>query len=473
MKKFISAILLIGAAILGQGVSAFAQDLTKPEDDPIITNRIAEWQDLKFGFMMHWGMYSQWGVVESWSICNEDWIDRGDANYIQYKNDYQALNKTFNPVKFNPDEWAALAKEAGMKYVVFTTKHHDGFCMYDTKETTYSTVDASCPFSKNKKADITGEIVKAFRNQGFWTGLYFSKADWHHEDYWAEQWATPDRNVNYDPQKYPERWQRFSDFTYNQIKELTHNYGDIDILWLDGGWIRPEYSIDDETRPWLGCKCYIQDIDMPKIAAMARENNPDLIIVDRSVHGKYENYQTPEQQVPDTLLPFPWETCMSMGNSWSYVENDNYKTTNKIIHLLVDIVAKGGNYLLNVGPSPEGELPPTAVSRMHEIGKWMKINGNAIYKTRPIYPYCSGKWRFTQIPESDNGEQRIYAFYLLDGGETLPQTIDIKCDMKGLDKKHPKILGCRNKVSVRKSADGYLININGKVKAEHAVVFEF
>ncbi len=467
MKKLLSAVLLIIS------VSAFAQDLTKPEDNPVITARIAEWQDLKFGFMMHWGMYSQWGVVESWSICNEDWIDRRGADYIKYKNDYQALNKTFNPTKFNPDEWAALAKEAGMKYVVFTTKHHDGFCMYDTKETTYSTVDASCPFSENEKADITGEIVKAFRNQGFWTGLYFSKADWHHEDYWAAQWATPDRNVNYDPQKYPERWQRFSDFTYNQIKELTHNYGDIDILWLDGGWIRPEYSIDDETRPWLGCRCFIQDIDMPKIAAMARENNPDLLIVDRSVHGKYENYQTPEQQVPDTLLPFPWETCMSMGNSWSYVETDNYKTANKIIYLLVDIVAKGGNYLLNVGPSPEGELPPTAVSRMHEIGKWMKINGEAIYKTRPIYPYCAGKWRFTQVQASENGKQKIYAFYLLEEGETLPQSIEVKCDMKWLDKKHPKILGFKNKVSVKKSADGYLININGDVKAEHAVVFEF
>lgn len=473
MKKLLSVILLIGVAVFGRGVSAFAQDLTKPEDNPIITNRIAEWQDLKFGFMMHWGTYSQWGVVESWSICNEDWIDRGGADYIKYKNDYQALNKTFNPVKFNPDEWAALAKEAGMRYVVFTTKHHDGFCMYDTKETTYSTVDASCPFSDNEKADITGEIVRAFRNQGFWTGLYFSKADWHHDDYWAAQWATPDRNVNYDPQKYPERWQRFSDFTYNQIKELTHNYGDIDILWLDGGWVRPEYSIDDETRPWLGCRCFIQDIDMPKIAAMARENNPDLLIVDRSVHGKYENYQTPEQQVPDTLLPFPWETCMSMGNSWSYVETDNYKTTNKIIHLLVDIVAKGGNYLLNVGPSPEGELPPTAVSRMHEIGKWMKINGNAIYKTRPVYPYCSGKWRFTHVSSGKDGRQKIYAFYLLDEGETLPQSIEIKCDIKDLDKKRPKILGSRNKVSVKKTADGYLININGEVAAEHAVVFEF
>ena len=458
MRRFLVAILLI------LGVPASAQNLQDREYDPVITRRIAQWEDLKFGFMMHWGIYSQWGVVESWSICNEDWIDRGGANYIQYKADYQALNQTFNPRKFRPDSWARLAKETGMKYVVFTTKHHDGFCMFDTKQTTYSTVDRSCRFSRNRRADITGEIVEAFRNQGFWIGLYFSKPDWHHPDYWAEQWATPDRNVNYDPKKYPERWQRFCDFTDNQIYELTHNYGDIDILWLDGGWVRPEYSLTDEYREWLGCKGYIQDIDMPRIAKMARSENPDLLIVDRTVHGRYENYQTPEQQVPDTLLPYPWETCMSMGNSWSYVENDNYKSTNKIIHYLVDIVAKGGNYLLNVGPSPTGELPAPAVERMREIGKWMKNNGEAIYGTRPFYPYCEGKVRYTQK------DDKIYVFYLLDEYEKMPSSFKVKADL--LDKKKIKILGTRVRGKITKTDDGYLININSAVGLEHAVVFE-
>lgn len=458
MKRVLFAILLIGVI-----TSVSAQDLQELETDTIITNRIAEWQDLKFGFMMHWGMYAQWGVVESWSICNEDWIDRGGANYIKYKADYQALNKSFNPRRFRPEVWAKLAKEAGMKYVVFTTKHHDGFCLFNTKETTYSSVDRSCRFWQNRRADVTGAVVEAFRNQGLWTGLYFSKADWHHPDYWAEQWATPDRNVNYDPKKYPERWQRFCDFTYNQIYELTHNYGDIDILWLDGGWIRPEYSLTDEYREWLGCKGYIQDINMPKIAEMARENNPDLIIVDRTVHGKYENYQTPEQQVPDTLLPYPWETCMSMGDSWSYVENDNYKSTNTLIHYLVDIVAKGGNYLLNIGPSASGELPTEAVERLREIGRWMKINGEAIYGTRPFYPYSEGKVRYTQKGDT------IYLIYLLDKYERLPKTFTVKAD---LDKKNIKILGTKVKAKLSKTDEGYLININGIVGLEHAVVFE-
>ncbi len=448
---------------------SFSQTDQLPENDPIIVNRISQWQDLKFGFMMHWGMYSQWEVVESWSICNEPWINRNGADYYQYKTDYQNLNKTFNPKNFDPTKWAEAAKNAGMKYVVFTTKHHDGFCMFDTKETTYSTVDPSCPFSKNPKADISGEVVKAFRDKGFWTGLYFSKPDWHCDDYWAHEWATPDRNVNYDPTAMPDRFEKYKQFTHRQIRELTHNYGDIDILWLDGGWVRPEWSVNDETRPWLGCQGYIQDIDMPTVANIARENNPDLIIVDRSVGGKYENYQTPEQQVPDdSLLPYPWETCMSMGDSWSYVSTDHYKSTNKLIHLLCDVVAKGGNFLLNVGPDADGNLPDTALLRMKEIGEWIQVNGEAIYGTRPIYPYAYGKFRFTQ---KDN---KMYAIFLLDERESpVPDTYWF--DGKGMSLKTGKIkvFGSKKKASLHKEADGrYRIDFPNSFEMPHAVVFE-
>ena len=391
--------MLIALTLLLAVVEAAAQSEREPETNPAITSRLDEWQDLKFGFMAHWGIYAQWGVVESWSICNEPWIDRKGADYDDYKRAYRALNKTFDPQHFDARQWAALAKEAGMRYMVFTTKHHDGFCMFDSRETGYTTMGTDCPAQR----DFTAELVEAFRNEGLWTGLYFSKPDWHHDDYWAHEWATPDRNVNYDPATHPERWQRFKQFTYNQVRELTHNYGDIDILWLDGGWIRPEWSVDDETREWLGCYARVQDIDLPRIAAMAREQNPDLIIVDRSVGGRYENYRTPEQQIPDSLLPYPWETCMSMGDSWSYVENDNYKSTRQLIHNLVDIVAKGGNYLLNVGPDAEGRIPGEAVARLKEIGQWLKKNGHAIYGTRPLYPYAAGNKRYTQ---SKDGKQR-------------------------------------------------------------------
>lgn len=282
MKKVFTIFVLMVVLLGGM---ALAQNEQQPETDPVILNRIGQWQDLKFGFMMHWGIYAQWGVVESWSICNEPWIDRKGAPYVEYKQQYQALNRTFNPTQFRPDQMAAAVKRAGMKYVVFTTKHHDGFCMFHSGETDYSVAGRDCPYSRNVQPDITKAIVDAFRAQGMWTGLYFSKPDWHHTDYWAPEWATPDRNVNYDIADHPERWERFKQFTHNQIRELTHNYGDIDILWLDGGWVRPEWSVNEETEPWLGCYRRIQDIDMPRLAAIARENNPDLIIVDRSVGG--------------------------------------------------------------------------------------------------------------------------------------------------------------------------------------------
>ena len=369
-----------------------AQHDSIPESDPAILQRLDQWQDLKFGFMMHWGIYAQWGVVESWSICNEPWIDRHGADYEDYKRAYWNLNKTFAPQNFNPEQWAAAAKKAGMRYVVFTTKHHDGFSMYDTRYSQYSSTGLDCP----AKRDFTRGVVDAFRKENFWIGLYFSKADWHHPDYWAREWATPDRNVNYDIDAHPDRWQNFVEFTHNQIRELTHNYGKVDILWLDGGWIRPLWSQNEETMEWLGCYRRVQDINMHRVAEIAREQNPQMLIVDRSVGGRYENYRTPEKQVPDTLLPYPWETCMTMGDSWSYVPNDHYKSTCTLIHMLCDVVAKGGNLLLNVGPDADGNLPAVALQRMEEIGRWLDKNGYAIYDTRPLYPYSQGNKRYTQ-----------------------------------------------------------------------------
>lgn len=463
--------VVLGLIVLAIVYTAHSQDLSQRETDPIIIEKLEEWQDLKFGFMMHWGPYSQWGVVESWSICNEDWIDRKGANYVDYMRDYWKLNTSFNPVNFNPEAWASLAKDAGMKYLVFTTKHHDGFSMFDTKQTNYSITDPSCPFSKNPRADITGEIVNSFRDKGFWIGLYFSKPDWNHSDYWAPEWATPDRNVNYDINRYPERWKRFCEFTYNQIKELTTQYGSIDILWLDGGWVRPEYSLNDEYREWLGCYQRVQDIDMPKIANMARRNNPSLLIVDRTVHGKYENYETPEKQVPDEALERPWETCMTMGDSWSYVPNDNYKSTNTIIHLLVDIVSKGGNLLLNVGPDSEGNLPDKAIERMKEIGAWMDINGEAIYSTRAIKPYKEGDVCFTQK------DGTVYAILLLDEGEEIPEEIILKELSIEPKTGRKKILGTNTKANLRKTKDNnYSIRLpkalNKDNSLKHGIVIQ-
>lgn len=444
--------------------SAVAQSAEEPETDPVILNRIDQWQDLKFGFMMHWGIYSQWGVVESWSICNEPWIDRKGASYEQYKRDYFNLNRTFNPTQFHPDQMAAAAKEAGMKYVVFTTKHHDGFCMFNSNETDYSCAGAECPYSCNAQPDITKGIVDAFRTAGFWTGLYFSKPDWHNDDYWAHEWATPDRNVNYDINEYPDRWDRYKTFTHKQVYELTHNYGDIDILWLDGGWVRPEWSINDETRPWLGCYQRVQDVDMDKLVSIARSGNPDLIVVDRSVGGRYENYRTPEKEVPDSLLSYPWETCMTMGDSWSYVPNDHYKSTTQLIHILCDVVAKGGNLLLNVGPDAEGRLPQEALTRMKEIGAWLDVNGRAIYSTRPLYPYSKGGIRYTQ---SKDGKHR-YAICLM-GEPTKKTTYELPFVVKNVK----TLAGKSIKANVKTGKSATALTLSSSAPMKHAVVVEF
>jgi alpha-L-fucosidase len=423
--------------------------------DPEVVKNIEEWQDLKFGIFMHWGTYSQWGVVESWSICPEDegWTQRKGPfsnDYYTYKKAYEGLQKTFNPLNFNPDKWAAAAKDAGFKYMILTFKHHDGFCMYDSKYTDYKITSLNTPFHTNPKANIGKETTAAFRKEGFKIGTYFSKPDWHCESYWWPYFPPKDRNVNYDPKRYPERWQQYKDFTYNQIEEILSDYGKVDILWLDGGWVRPKQSIDPNID-WQKTIPFDQDIDMAKIAAMGRKHQPGLIVVDRSVTGEFENYRTPEQQIPEKPLAYPWETCMTMATSWSYVPGDIYKPAGTIIHYLVDIVAKGGNYLLNVGPSPLGDYDTVAYSRMKEIGAWMKINGEAIYGTRPITPYKEENICFTQ-----NKNKRVNAIYLAGEKEiNLPPVIKIK-GIKPAKNASILLLGAKNNLKW-KIVDGEIV----------------
>jgi alpha-L-fucosidase len=394
-----------------------------PDPDTTIQKRLEEWQDLKFGLLMHWGTYSQWGIVESWSICPEDlsWATGARKpgiadDYAGYVKTYEGLKRTFNPVRFDPAKWAAAAKEAGMKYMVFTTKHHDGFCMFDSKYTDYKVTDKDCPFSTNPKANITKEIFDAFRAANFWVGAYFSKPDWHSDANWWKQFPVSDRNPYYAIQKYPGQWKKFVDYTHNQVSELVTDYGKLDILWLDGGWVRKK--TDEEVKTELfetyeGSRWarnpQSQDIDMPRLVREVRAKQPKLIVVDRAVPGPQQNYLTPEQQIPADGLPYPWETCMTMATSWSYVPNDIYKPTNELIEKLVDIVSKGGNYLLNIGPGPDGELDPLAYQRLREIGNWMKINGEAIYNTRMFNVYGEGNdIRFTR--SKDGRTRYIFLF---------------------------------------------------------------
>ncbi len=386
--------------------------------DPLVKEKLETWRDQKFGMIIHWGLYAVPGIIESWELCSEDWISRDSTQtYDDYKKWYWGLNKKFNPTNFNPDQWASAAKDAGMKYVVFTTKHHDGFSMFDTKYSDFKISNG--PFAQNPKADVAKYVFDAFRKQNFMIGAYFSKPDWHSEYFWWNRYATPDRNVNYDIRKNPWRWNKFKEFSYNQIQELMTGYGKMDILWLDGGWVRPLDTVTDEVRAWgAAIPTFSQEIDMPKIASMARKAQPGLLVVDRTVHGEYENYRTPEQSIPANKSDTPWESCITLGGAWGYVPNDNFKSATKVIHSLIEVVAKGGSLLLGVGPQADGTLNDTQVSRLKEIGTWLNANGEAIYNTRTTEVYRDGETFFTK--GKDNA---IYALVRLPENQPMATTI--------------------------------------------------
>ena len=467
--------LVLAALASASSLRAQRAPVYVPETDPLVLNKLEQWQDLKLGLLMHWGTYSQWGIVESWSLCSEDepWCKRSMPDYSAYKTAYEALQTTFNPVKFDPERWAKAAKDAGMKYVVFTTKHHDGFSMFDTKQTDYRITSPKTPFSSNPRADVTRAIFDAFRAQGFMIGAYFSKPDWHSPDYWWPYFATPDRNPNYDIKKYPDRWQRFVAFTHAQIDELMTNYGRVDILWLDGGWVRvrTDAEIRDEmNRPDYKFMHYqSQPIDMPRLVANARAKQPGLIVVDRDVPGPYQDYLTPEARVPEKALPYPWEVPMPMANSWSYVPNDSYKSPRTLIHMLADVVAKGGNLLLNIGPGPDGAWHAAAYDRLAALGAWMRVNSEAIYGTRATAPYADGKVRLTRGKDGS-----VYAIYLADSAETkLPRYLTLT-NVLPAPNATVTLLGTGRALEWEKSGTGFVARIPDGLGApsEYAWVFK-
>ncbi len=484
MRQFNGVILCVSICIGLFFSSLNAQDYY-PEKDTLVLEKLEKWQDMKFGLLMHWGPYSQWGIVESWSICGEDegWCRRSMDDYHQYKERYEMLKGSFNPIEFDPVKWAQAASGAGMRYVVFTTKHHDGFCMFDSKYTDYKITDEDCPFSSNPKANVTKGIFDAFRDKGFWTGTYFSKPDWHCEYYWWPYFPTPDRNVNYDPELYPERWNNYINFTHNQILELMTDYGPVDILWLDGGWvaklteeeIRGYYDrlLEKSNTGFIKKRIVNQDIHMDDLVEKCREKQPGLIVVDRAVPGKNQNYLTPENHVPEEALPYPWESCIIAGGGWSWVDNARYKSSHQVVQMLVDIVSKGGNLLLNIAPGPKGQWHDEAYILLDEVGEWMDVNNEAIYQTRAIEPYKMGNVCFTRNKDNNT----VYAFYMVKEDEkSMPGEIIIP-GFKPEKKSKVSLLGYKKNLDYSFTDEGFIIHLPERITqdppSKHVWVFKF
>ena len=291
-----------------------------------------EWfRDLGLGLFIHWSVDSQTGVVISHSLAGAD-----DAYTSRFFND---LPKTFNPRKFHPQDWAALARLAGFRYVVFTAKHHSGFAMWDTTTTDFGI--RNTPFRR----DITREVLEAFRAQGIRPGLYFSP-----DDFWWlwKNHIDIQRNI---PAVQPRNNPGLMKLALAQLRELMTAYGPIDILFLDG-------------EPF-------------QLRELAWQLQPGVVVTRGAI-------ETPELFVPGVALDQPWEACFTMGTAWQYQpQNEHYKSGGEIIHLLIETRAKGGNLLLNVGPKPDGELPIEQEERLRELALWMQVNQEAIYSVRP------------------------------------------------------------------------------------------
>jgi len=334
------------------------------ERDLLRETRMDWWREARFGMFIHWGLYAI--PAGEWKSRPVRGIGEWIMHYAQIPPaEYEPLVGQFNPVKFDAEAWVKLAKGAGMKYIVITSKHHDGFCLFDSAYTDYDVM--STPFGR----DILRELADACRRHGLRMCWYHSIMDWHHDDYLPRRpWdPRPPEGADFD---------RYVGHLKNQLTELVTNYGPIGVLWFDGEW----ESTWDRQRGW-------------DLYGFVRRLQPEIIINNRVGKGRQgmagltrdETYAgdfgTPEQEIPGTGLPgVDWETCMTMNDTWGYKKSDrNWKSTEDLIRKLVDIASKGGNFLLNVGPTAMGEIPDPSIERLEAVGAWMEVNGQSVYGT--------------------------------------------------------------------------------------------
>ncbi|MFO1496907.1 MAG: alpha-L-fucosidase [Verrucomicrobiota bacterium] len=361
-----------------------------------------EWfREARFGMFIHWGLYS---------VAAGEWNGQpvgGAGEWIQETakiptSDYEKLLPKFNPVQYNAERWVGIAKDAGMKYIVITSKHHDGFGLFDSKATEWDIM--ASPF----KRDALHELSLACEKGGIKLCFYYSIMDWHHPD-----WGT--RRAWHDRATAAPVMDRYVEYMKTQLRELLTGYGPLGILWFDGEW----------EKAWT----HEQGVDLYQYV---RSLQPNIIVNNRVGKGRagmsgmdagdqrVGDYGTPEQEIPPTGFgpDVYWESCMTMNDTWGYKKSDqHWKSTPDLIRNLVDCASKGGNYLLNVGPSGEGLIPEASIDRLAAIGRWMKINGAAIYGTSaspfqklPFEGRCTRKGKTLYL----------HVFHWPDNGLTLP-----------------------------------------------------
>lgn len=370
--------LMIAVILAAFGGFAVAQQTsTTQETKQHKDARMAWWRDARFGMFIHWGLYAI--PAGEWEGTTKDgvgeWIMNNRSIPIA---DYEKLLPQFNPVKFDAAKWVDIAKNAGVKYIVITSKHHDGFALFDSKVTTYSVM--ATPF----KRDVMKELSDAARAAGLKICWYHSIMDWHHPE--AQGAFYPKYNDGKRSNPF------FDDYRESYLKpmvrELLTNYGQIGVMWFDGEWIA-DWN-DDKGRDLYN---------------LCREVQPGVIVNNRVAKGRKGmagvtaegafagDYDTPEQQIPATGIPgADWETCMTMNDTWGFKKSDkNWKTTETLVKMLIDTASKGGNFLLNVGPTAEGEIPAESAERLGAIGDWLKDNAEAIYGTTAS-PFPKLEW---------------------------------------------------------------------------------
>ncbi len=324
--------------------------------------RMAWWRQARFGLFIHWGLYAIPAGEWNGETDHAEWILTTAQIPVA---EYEKFAPRFNPLKFDPTEWVRAARDAGMKYIVITSKHHDGFCLFDSQMTDYDVIDAT-PF----KRDILKELADECRRQGIRMCWYHSIMDWHHPDYLPRRrWESrPSEGADFD---------RYVEYMKSQVEELLTNYGEIGVMWFDGEW---EHTWTRERG--IDLYNYVRSIA------------PEVIINNRvgkgraGMTGTYDpetasgDFGTPEQEIPATGLGYDWETCMTMNDHWGYNKNDlNWKSVKDLIQKLIDIASKGGNFLLNVGPTAEGLFPQESLDRLKTMGEWLRKNGDSIYGT--------------------------------------------------------------------------------------------